>query len=206
MLTEDQIRALQRAMLTVPGVTLPRFGADGDWGSETAAAFALVIAKAGGRPVAGDDPTPPDLPARYLPMLSRIESGDRPYVKARTSSASGLYQFIKSTWRGEGGAWGEFPAEAFGGLRPTVQEQHERAISFTRKNASALRTAGIPVTRASLYAAHFLGISTARRVFAAAEHQAVDVIAGQAATQANPSILRGKTVADFKAWLERKTA
>ncbi len=54
-------------------------------------------------------PTPqPDLlseiPDDYWPMLSKIESGDRPYVQAPTSSASGLYQFIRSTRLGEGGA------------------------------------------------------------------------------------------------------
>lgn len=50
--TKADLTAMQRAMLTVPGVTLPRFGADGDFGPEFRAAFALVIAKAGGRPIA----------------------------------------------------------------------------------------------------------------------------------------------------------
>lgn len=70
-MTPDQIRTLQRAMLTVPGVTLPRFGADGDWGTESAAAFALVVAKAGGRPVA--QAAPDDWDARLLADLKRFE-------------------------------------------------------------------------------------------------------------------------------------
>lgn len=206
-MTPDQIKALQIAMLTVPGVTLPRFGADGDWGSESAAAFALIVAKAGGQPIASasDDPTPPDLPAGYLPMLSRIESNDRPYVRAVTSSASGLYQFIKATWIGEGGKWGDRAALAFGGMQPPVSEQHARAASFTRKNVAALRAAGIEVTRATLYAAHFLGAGTAVKVLRARPTQGADALAGPAATQANPSILANKTVAQFREWLERKT-
>lgn len=208
-MTPDQIRTLQRAMLTVPGVTLPRFGADGDWGTESAAAFALVIAKAGGQPIAQtepSDPTPPDLPAGYLPMLSKIESGDRPYVRAVTSSASGLYQFIKATWIGEGGKWGDRATLAFGGLQPSVAEQHQRAASFTRGNAKALRAAGIPVTRASLYAAHFLGAGTAVRMLRAGDTERADILAGPAATTANRSILAGKTVGEFRAWLDRKTS
>jgi lysozyme len=72
MMAPDQIRALQRAMLTVPGVTLPRFGADGEWGAETAAAFALVIAKAGGTPV-GWSATPTWEDERLLDDLRRFE-------------------------------------------------------------------------------------------------------------------------------------
>lgn len=203
-MTPDQIKALQRAMLTVPGVTL-RSGADGAWGPESAAAFALIVAKAGGQPVA-DDPTPSDLPPGYLPMLARIESNNRPYIRAATSSASGLYQFIKTTWQGEGGQWGDRPTLAFGGLQPPVSEQHARAASFTRKNAKALTAAGIPVTRATLYAAHFLGAGTAVKVLRAHPTERADLLAGDDATRANPSILAGKTVGQFMEWLTRKTA
>lgn len=206
-MTPDQIKTMQRALLTVPGVTL-RSGADGKWGSESAAAFALTVAKAGGQPIASatDDPTPPDLPPGYLPMLSRIESNNRPYVRAVTSSASGLYQFIKATWIGEGGQWGDRPALAFGGLQPPVSEQHARAASFTRKNAKALGVAGVRITRASLYAAHFFGAGTAIKVLRASFSERADLLAGEAATRANPSILAGKTVGQFMEWLTRKTA
>ncbi|WP_421730794.1 hypothetical protein [Brevundimonas sp.] len=36
-------------------------------------------------------------------MLSKIESNDWPYVKAGSSSAPGLYKFMKSTWIGNDG-------------------------------------------------------------------------------------------------------
>lgn len=146
-----------------------------------------------------------DLPADYWPMLSKIESADRPYVKAPTSSASGLYQFIRSTWIGEGGAWGSDMAQAFGGLRPSEGEQLARAKSFTAKNAAYLRARGIPINRASLYAAHFLGPVTAAQVIGAEVNARADHLAGAAATRANPSILRGKTVGQFLAWLHKKT-
>lgn len=146
-----------------------------------------------------------DVPDDYWAMLSRIESADRPYVKAASSSASGLYQFIRATWEGEGGAWGSDMSQAFGGLRPTPTEQLQRVKSFTAKNADYLRANGIPVNKASLYAAHFFGPVTAVRVIQANVRSKADALAGPAATKANPSILKGKTVGQFLKWLHGKT-
>jgi Putative peptidoglycan binding domain len=146
-----------------------------------------------------------EIPEDYYPMLSRIESGDRPYIKAASSSASGLYQFIKGTWEAEGGVWGLDKSKAFGGLRPTVEEQLKRARTFTAKNALYLAKRGIPINRASLYATHFLGSVTAARLIGSDVDASAEAIAGPDATAANPSILRGKTVAQFLTWLHGKT-
>lgn len=151
------------------------------------------------------------VPDDYWPMLSKIESNDRPYVQAESSSASGLYQFIRSTWIGEGGTWGEdangkpILRPAFGGLKPSLEEQLMRAKSFTAKNAAYLTRQGIPINRASLYAAHFFGSVTAAKVIGADVNARADLIAGEAATKANPSILKGKTVGQFLTWLHKKT-
>lgn len=145
------------------------------------------------------------IPDDYWPMLSKIESGDRPYIQAVSSSASGLYQFIRSTWEGEGGKWGPTLRPAFGGLKPSVEEQLARAKTFTGKNAAYLKSKGIPINKASLYAAHFFGPVTAAKVIAADVNARADLIAGPAATKANPTILLGKTVGDFLSWLHKKT-
>lgn len=145
------------------------------------------------------------IPDDYWPMLSKIESGDRPYVQASSSSASGLYQFIKSTWEAEGGKWGPTLRPAFGGLKPSEAEQLARAKTFTAKNAAYLSARGIPINKASLYAAHFFGPVTAARVIGADVKARADEIAGAAATNANPSILKGKTVGQFLTWLHGKT-
>jgi len=171
--------------------------ADGKWGPVTCAAIAKALDIGG----VGN----PDIPDDYWPMLSKIESNDRPYVKAQSSSASGLYQFIRSTWIGEGGQWGDDMSQAFGGLKPPVAEQLARAKTFTAKNAAFLKAKGIPINRASLYAAHFFGPGTAAKVIAADVNARADLIAGDAATKANPSILRGKTVGQFLTWLHGKT-
>ncbi len=146
-----------------------------------------------------------EIPADYWPMLSKIESADQPYVQAKSSSASGLYQFIRSTWIGEGGKWGPTLRPAFGGLKPSPEEQLARARTFTAKNAAYLRSRGVPINRATLYAAHFLGPVTAGSILAAGKGERADSIAGAAATAANPSILKGKTVGDFIEWLRVRT-
>jgi hypothetical protein len=138
-------------------------------------------------------------------MLSKIESANQPYVQAKSSSASGLYQFIRSTWIGEGGAWGPTLRPAFGGLKPSVEEQLARAKTFTAKNAAVLKAKGIPINKASLYAAHFFGAGMAAKVIGADVNARADLIAGEAATEANPSILKGKTVGQFLTWLHSKT-
>lgn len=146
-----------------------------------------------------------DFPEGYFALLSKIESNNQPYVKAKSSSASGLYQFIRSTWRGEGGTWGPDMTKAFGGLQPTQLEQLERAKTFTAKNRDYLKRQGIPINAASLYAAHFFGAGMAAKVIKADTNARADLIAGTAATDANPSILRGKTVGQFLTWLHGKT-
>lgn len=191
-ITDDEFVRLfqQRAGLTV----------DGWAGRDTIAALDRAFPPP--KPLAS---VTTDIPDDYWPMLSKIESADRPYVKAATSSASGLYQFIKSTWEGEGGKWGADMSKAFGGLMPSTDEQLARAKTFTAKNAAYLRGKGLPINRASLYASHFFGPVTAAKVIAADVNARADHIAGPAATKANRSILEGKTVGQFLTWLHKKT-
>lgn len=172
---------------------------DGSWGPKTAEA----IWKAIGAPAPSVSGVA--IPDDYWPLLAKIESADNPMAKASTSSASGLYQFIRATWIGEGGRWGSDMSKPFGGLVPSRDEQTARAKTFTAKNAVILLRAGIPINKASLYAAHFFGPTTAAKVIGADAKARADVIAGEAATTANPSILRGKTVGEFLTWLNKKT-
>jgi len=105
----------------------------------------------------------------------------------------------------EGGAWGPDASQAFGGLKPTREEQLARAKTFTAKNANYIRSVGLALNRATLYAAHFFGPITAAKVILADVKERADLIAGPAATQANRSILENKTVGEFLTWLQKKT-
>jgi hypothetical protein len=193
MSDDDFVRLFQRTF----GLT-----EDGWAGRDTEAKLRELAALAG-----ATVPSVPasEIPVDYWPMLSKIESADRPYVKAATSSASGLYQFIRSTWIGEGGKWGPDTSLAFGGLKPSPEEQLARAKTFTAKNAAVLKAKGISINKASLYAAHFFGAGMAAKVIGADVNARADLIAGPEATKANPSILQGKTVGQFLTWLHKKT-
>ncbi|WP_278070455.1 peptidoglycan-binding domain-containing protein [Brevundimonas sanguinis] len=193
MSDDDFVRLFQRTF----GLT-----EDGWAGRDTEAKLRELAALAG-----ATLPSVPasEIPADYWPMLSKIESADRPYVQAASSSASGLYQFIRSTWIGEGGKWGPTLRPAFGGLKPSPEEQLARAKTFTAKNAAVLKAKGIPINKASLYAAHFFGAGMAAKVIGSDVNARADLIAGPEATKANPSILQGKTVGQFLTWLHKKT-
>lgn len=190
---DDFVRLFQRTF----GLT-----EDGHAGNDTIAKVRELAKLAG---ITVPEVPSSEIPESYWPMLSRIESNDQPYIQAKSSSASGLYQFIRSTWLGEGGQWGPTLRPAFGGLRPSAEEQLRRAKSFTAKNAAELKRRGTPINRASLYAAHFFGVVTAARVIGADVKASAEQIAGPEATKANPSILKGKTVGQFLQWLYNKT-
>jgi len=145
------------------------------------------------------------IPDDYWPLLAKIESGNNPMAKAPTSTGSGLYQFLRATWLGEGGKWGADTKLPFGGLKPTREEQTQRARTFTEKNVAVLLRGGLKINKATLYAAHFLGAGMAVRLLKQPDKANAGEIAGPGPTAANPTILRGKTVAQFIAWLKSKT-
>lgn len=135
------------------------------------------------------------IPDDYYSKLAHIESGNDPNAKAPTSSASGLYQFVKSTWQQLGYNW----ADVF-----SVDKQNAAIRTLTTQNANALNNAGIDVNDASLYAAHFFGVGTAEKVLGAGENTPVSSLVSKGVLNAN-SFLKGMTVSDFKDWLAKKT-
>jgi len=140
----------------------------------------------------------------YLAKLAAAENAKRgALAKNPRSSASGLWQFTKETWQALGGLWGGDPSKAFGGLRPSAAEQNARLGMFTGQNAAMLSAAGITVTDATLYAAHFLGAPTALRVLAAPNGALLAPLIGAAAMTAN-RFAPAMTVGQFRAWLQRK--
>lgn len=148
----------------------------------------------------------PIIPTDYYNRLAQIESNNQPYARAPSSTASGLFQFIRGTWEGLGGKWGTQSGVAFGGLRPSVSEQTAMVEKLTTQNANALERVGIAINKATLYAAHFLGVGGASRLLKASPGTKIEDVTTPGQRRANPTILRaGSTVADFFAWLERKT-
>ena len=127
----------------------------------------------------------------YLLGQAKIESGLNPNAKARTSSATGLFQFIEQTWLGtvkEHGAkhglgWaadaihqgsnGRF--YVVGGMRQTILDLRKQpeaasamAAEFASDNKAYLESRlGRQIEPVDLYLAHFLGAGGAREFLGA---------------------------------------
>lgn len=124
----------------------------------------------------------------YLLNQARVESGLNPNARARTSSATGLYQFIEQTWLGtvrrhgtqHGMGWaanairqqsnGRFtvadPAmrRAILDLRRNPEASSAMAAEFAADNGQHLeRRLGRTAEPVDLYLAHFLGAGGATR-------------------------------------------
>lgn len=124
----------------------------------------------------------------YLLAQAKLESGLDPHAKAATSSATGLYQFIDSTWTrmvdrhgskhgmewadqaiGSGGRIADPATRAqIMSLRYDADASSLMAAELARENADGLRvTLGREPEPAELYLAHFLGLGGAQKFLGA---------------------------------------
>src|SRR5688500_15856903 len=110
------------------------------------------------------------IPDEWLNAIAHIESRGNPLAANPTSTAVGLYQFIKSTWRGtvkqhRPDVFKAYPNGALLNLRKNASFAIEMGARFTEDNQ---RVIGTGASLGSLYLAHFFGAGTARKVFKAA--------------------------------------
>jgi hypothetical protein len=123
--------------------------------------------------------------------MAKQESGFNPNAAAKTSSATGLYQFIKGTWKSM--------VDKYGSKFPILQERgpldaEANAIAgalFIKENSDFLAKSKIPVNATTIYAAHFLGPGGARTLLTAQPEANASLILPQAA-QANKPIFYDK--------------
>lgn len=155
----------------------------------------------------------------YLMGQARIESGFNPSARARTSSATGLFQFIEQTWfatvRKHGATHGlSWAAEAIRqapngryfvsdpGLRRSIldlrkepQAASAMAAEFAADNQSTLeQRLARPMESVDLYLAHFLGAGGAGKFLEAHDRNPGTPAAAllPAAARANRSIFYAK--------------
>lgn len=141
----------------------------------------------------------------YVARVVRTESAGNPNARNPNSSATGLGQFIDSTWLATFKK--EFPAQAkqlsdaaILSLRTNVEVSKALIEAYARDNAAILKKAGVGITEANLYLAHFLGPDGAVKVLKANPNASIaDVLGGtrggRAAIAANPTILGGNATA-----------
>lgn len=141
-----------------------------------------------------------------LSCIIQIESAGNPNARAKTSSATGLGQFIDATWmavvskRRPDLLKGRTKAQVLA-LRNDPDIAIEILARFTEDNAQAL---GASYSDGDLYLAHFAGVAAAKRLLKASAETPVSGLMSAAAINANASILKGKTVGQVRAWASRK--
>lgn len=161
----------------------------------------------------GQVPAHPAGPAPVSATAAKIvqaESGGDPNAKNPNSTAAGLGQFTDGTWLDAIKRY--FPNLAQGrsddqllAMRKIPQLAMRVTEAFTAGNEAALAKAGLPVTAATTYLAHFAGLGGAIKVLRADPNTPVSKILDQAAIKANP-FLKDMTAADLQAWAARKMA
>lgn len=140
-----------------------------------------------------------------LNAIIQIESSGNPREKASTSSALGLFQFLKGTWiatvKLHRPDLSGMPSEQLLALRTDPKLCIELGARFTEDNLAMI---GRNATGGDLYLAHFLGAGTARKLFRADPATPVSDLVSPEAIAANRSIMQGKTAAQVRAWSARR--
>nr|WP_313709009.1 hypothetical protein [Brucella intermedia] len=137
-----------------------------------------------------------------------VESGGKANAKNPNSSASGLGQFIDSTWIATVRKYrpdiasGRSNQELIA-LKTDPQLGREMTRAFTQENAQFLANQGIQQTPGNIYLAHFLGPRGAAQVLKSDPNAPIESIVGPGVVQAN-GFLRGKTAAQVAEWAAGK--
>lgn len=139
-----------------------------------------------------------------------VESGGNANAKNPGSSATGLGQFIESTWLRMFKQY--FPDRAAGLSDAMILElRKDRELSrkmvelYVRENAKVLQEAGVALTDANLYLAHFLGANDAKKVALANPQTSLEGLINSKSIAANPSVFNDvKTAGELVAWAEKK--
>lgn len=143
-----------------------------------------------------------------LSCIVQIESAGRVHVRARTSSAAGLAQFVDATWlavvrRHRPDWFNDRTTAQVLALRFEARCAIEMLARFSEDNVAII---GPGWADGDLYLAHFAGPATARNLCRAHPSTPASSIFSTRAIASNRSILSGRTCGEVKAWAARKMA
>jgi hypothetical protein len=165
----------------------------------------------------------PENKEAILDRFELIESGGDPRAKARTSSATGPFQFVEQTWFAQLKKNGpkeladqiESDGKRYFVTDPQARQnlldlRTDKGLSrrmaghLLDENADALKAASLEATPRNLYLAHFLGAGGAVKLLQAPSGTPVSDVLAIDAIRANESVLRGKTVDSVISWADNK--
>ena len=141
-------------------------------------------------------------------QIIRVESAGRADARNPLSTATGLGQFIESTWLRMMQTYRPDLVQTMGreqllALRTNPELSTEMVRHLARESEAYLRARGHEITAGRLYLAHFLGPGGADAALKARPEQTVLEVMGASVVGANP-FLRGKSIADLRDWADRK--
>lgn len=146
--------------------------------------------------------------AKLVQRIIHVESGGNPNAANPLSSASGLGQFINSTWLRmmnsyRGDLVSKMSVSELLALKFDPTLATEMVMNLANENEATLKASGIPGTAGNLYLAHFLGGGGAVTVLSAAPDTQLSSLFDQSVFAANP-FLYGKTAGWIVDWSNRK--
>lgn len=143
-----------------------------------------------------------------LDNIIAAESGGNSSARNPNSSATGLGQFIDSTWLD---TLAKHRPDLMAGksrqelldLRSDPALSREMTGAYAADNAGLLASAGFQPSPGAVYLAHFAGPKGAVGVLGADPSTPVSALLGERAVQANP-FLKGMSAGDLKLWADKK--
>lgn len=140
--------------------------------------------------------------------IIRVESAGNASARNPRSTATGLGQFIESTWLRMMRSYRpdlvvSLSQRELLDLRLDADMSRQMVRHLAQENEGYLRARGHAISAGRLYLAHFLGPAGADQALRAAPEQSVDSVMGAAVVSANP-FLRGWSIAQLQNWAERK--
>lgn len=141
-------------------------------------------------------------------QIIHVESGGKTDAKNPLSSATGLGQFIESTWlrmmkQYRPDLAGSMSREELLALRNDPTLSREMVTALAREGEAYLRARGHQITAGRLYLCHFLGAAGADIVLSSPDDALVGDVIGAGVVSANP-FLKGRSIAYVKEWAELK--
>lgn len=149
-----------------------------------------------------------DAVEQLVDRIIQVESAGVADARNPLSTATGLGQFIESTWvrmmrTYRPDLFTTLPRAELLALRTDPAISRQMVTELAREGESYLRARGHEITAGRLYLAHFLGMEGAHLVLSTPPEAALVQVLGEAVIRANP-FLTGHDVAYVVGWAEDK--
>lgn len=145
---------------------------------------------------------------QLIAQIITVESAGNPRARNPLSTATGLGQFIESTWLRMMGSYrpdlvATLSRAELLDLRFDPAMSREMVRHLAQENEAFLRARGHAITPGRLYLAHFLGPGGAHTVLSADPSASIAALMGPGVVRANP-FLANYSAADLRNWADRK--